>query len=64
VGNSLPQGKTQGISPNLPPFREIRLENNCDSNLCEKIPYAAAQGIFSCTQGIISAFSTAAAKTA
>src|SRR5271167_2517694 len=26
------QGKTQGISPNPPPFREIRLENICDSS--------------------------------
>ena len=56
VGNSLQQGKTQGISPNLPPFREIRLENNCDSSLCEKIPYAAAQGIFSRPQGNYSPF--------
>src|SRR5271169_11338 len=26
------QGKTQGISPNPPPFRETRLENICDSS--------------------------------
>src|SRR5271170_4796256 len=32
--------------------------------VCEEIPYAAAQGIFSCPQGIISAFSTAAGKMA
>jgi hypothetical protein len=54
------RSRLRSISPNLPPFREIRLGNNCGSGSCEEIPYADAQGIFARPQGIVSGFSTAA----
>jgi hypothetical protein len=58
------QGKTQGISPNPPPFSEIRLENLCASSSLRGNSLRGGAGNFSCAQGIVSAFSTAAGKMA
>jgi hypothetical protein len=52
----------QGISPNLPIFRKMLSKTSHNPVVCEEIPYAAAQGIFSCAQGCVSAFSTGAGK--
>jgi hypothetical protein len=55
----------QGISPNRQSFREIHLENICESScLRGNSLRGGEQGIFSCTQGIISAFSTGPGKFA
>jgi hypothetical protein len=50
----------QGISPTQPLFAKFVSETPANTIVCERIPCAVEQGIFSRVQGISSAFWTGA----